>query len=150
MTLLPVFHRSFLRFLRSLLFLLLLLHVLFHRVPRLGLRGIGLGTGNGRDEKRLTEKDKQDTSWNFLHKLSHEAGFCGISQRESPGTNNLSRRSKGDRPASNAFLTVISAVTHRIRVKVRAGVMRQRLKEFGELGELYTRRTDSQHVSREK
>jgi hypothetical protein len=92
MTLLPVFHRSFLRFLCSLLFLLLLLHVLFHRVPRLGLRRISVGTGNGRDEKRLTEKDKQDTSWNFLHKLPHEAGFCGISQRELPGMKNLSRR----------------------------------------------------------
>jgi hypothetical protein len=91
-TLLPVFHRSFLRFLRSLLFLLLLLHVLFHRVPRLGLRGIGLGPGNGRDEKRLTEKNKQDTSWNFVHKLSHEAGFCGISQRELPEMKSLSRR----------------------------------------------------------
>jgi hypothetical protein len=76
-TLLPVFHRSFLRFLRSLLFLLLLLHVLFHRVPRLGLRGIGVGTGNGRDEKRLAEKDKQDTSWNFLHKLSMKQALAG-------------------------------------------------------------------------
>jgi len=76
-TLLPVFYRSFLRFLRSLLFLLLLLHVLFHRVPRLGLRGIGVGTGNGRDEKWLTEKDKQDTSWNFLHKLSMKQAFAG-------------------------------------------------------------------------
>jgi hypothetical protein len=69
-TLLPAFHRSLLRFLRFLLYFLLLLHVLLHRVPRLGLRGIGVGTGNGGDEKRLTEKDKQDTSCNFLHKLS--------------------------------------------------------------------------------
>ena len=75
MTLLPVFHRSFLRFLRSLLFLLL----------RLGLRGIGLGTGNGRDEKRQTEKEKQDTSWNFLHKLSMKQPFAGCHNESCRG-----------------------------------------------------------------
>jgi hypothetical protein len=133
-TLLPVFHGSFLRFLRSLLFLLLLLHVLFHRVPRLGLRGIGLGTGNGRHEKRLTEKHKQDASRNFVHKLSHEAGFCGISQRELPVMKNLSRRpGKAIVPHQNipdSHIGSNAPDTRKGASGLRASALRQRWKEF--------------------
>jgi hypothetical protein len=114
--LLPVFHRSFLRFLRFLLCLLLLLHVLFHRVPRLGLRGTGLGTGNGRDGKRLTEKDKQDTSWNSLHKLSVKQALAAL-QRAAGDAESFPLSRNGHRPASSTSLTVISAGTHRIPVK---------------------------------
>ena len=68
---LPVFLRLSLRFTRVLVFLLLMLHVLFHQARlRLALRGIRVGTDKGREGNRLAEKDKQDTSCNFLHKLS--------------------------------------------------------------------------------
>ena len=60
---LPVSLRPFLRLMRLLLFLPLVLHVLFHRVRvRLVLRETRAGTGQGRDGNRLAEKDKQDTS----------------------------------------------------------------------------------------
>jgi hypothetical protein len=62
------------------MFLLLMLHVLFHQARlRLALRGIRVGTGKDREGDRLAEKDKQDTSCNFLHKLSIKQAYsCGL------------------------------------------------------------------------
>ncbi len=85
-SLLPVLHRFFLRFLR----LLLRLPLLFHALPvsllrallRRALRGIRAGMDNGRNGKRQTEKDKENKSCNFLHRLSTKQALCGILHRE--------------------------------------------------------------------
>ena len=117
---LPGFHRLLLRFLRLLLRLLLLLHALLVRLlrvlHRLAVRGIRVGMGNGWNGKRQTEKNKEDTSCNFLHKLSTKQALLPqhAQLRRVPGTPaefyNESYRMKkhipaGHRPASGTFLT---------------------------------------------
>jgi len=61
--LLPVFFCPSLRFPRPLLFSLLVLQVLFHRVRmRHALRGTRVGKGNSRDGNPLAEKDEQSAN----------------------------------------------------------------------------------------